>query len=453
MDTTTLRLEVGGEPGNLDARTLLARQAFEQGRPGEALRELLFVRERRSLPNSDARLLSRLLLRRGEARLAVGDSGALSDLRVAKELGALVDTKSMSGSYALCAVAALRHSSEFRQTEAKACLTAMDANAVHRRWDQLDGLALAELEALWDWFSAAGAKRRALEVAQGYVNQGGQDAKRLERWRTLHEWWFGSNRPLLPEQAAAMAGPPRTPLERFAEELTQQFSERSARPETLAKDWGVTEWQGDLTDIIRGYQDDPALADRRARRFVDASVYSASKAAFASELFHRLGDPGRARDWAQELAVAAPGLPAAVEAAGHAHAVSGQPERAGVFYTAAAAASGDGGATWARAARAYRMGGQPLAAVAAGRRALGLTAKGWDMLLLFELQISQATLGRQEQAAKTREALWNRFPDAERSAARTLVKGLSNATGPGRFSSLLGPIRSQLGFAESATAR
>ena len=385
--------------------------------------------------------------------MAVGDSGALSDLRVAKELGALVDTKRMSESYALCAVAALRHSSEFRQSEAIACLAAMDANAVYRRWNRLDGLALAELETLWDWFSDAGAKRRALEVAQRYAEQGGQDAERLARWRTLHEWWFGRNRPLLPEQAAAMAGPPSTALQRFAQDLTQEFSERPVRPETLATDWGMSAWQSDLADIIRGYQDDPALADRRARRFVDESVYSVSKAAFVSELFHRLGDSGRARDWAQELAIAAPGLPAAVEAAGHAHAVSGQPERAGVFYTAAAAASGDGGATWARAARAYRMGGQPLASVAAGRRALGLTAKGWDLLLLFELQISQGTLGRQEQAAKTREALWNRFPDSERSAARNLVAGLPNATGPGRFSSLLGPIRSQLGFAESATAR
>ena len=385
--------------------------------------------------------------------MALGDSEALRDLRTAKELGALVDTKRMSESYALCAVAALRHSSEFRQTKASACLMAMDADVVYRRWDRLDGLALAELETLWDWFSDAGAKRRALEVAQGYVNQGGQDAQRLQRWRTLHEWWFGDSRPLLPEKAAVLAGPPRTAFERFADELAREFSGLSARPETLARDWGVPDWQSDLGDIIRGYQDDPALADRLARRFVDASVYAVSKAAFVSELFHRLGDPGRARDWAQELAAAAPGLPAAVEAAGHAHAVSGEPERAGVFYTAAAAASGDGGATWARAARAYRKGGQPLASVAAGRRALGLTAKGWDMLLLYELQISQRTLGRQEQAAKTQEALWNRFPEAERSAARTLVAGLANDTGPGRVSSLLGPIRSQLGFAESATAR
>jgi hypothetical protein len=450
-DSAALRLEIGNDPSDFAARAQLARRAYAEGRPGEALRELLFVEERNGLLERDRSLLATLLVRRGEGRLALGDAGALADFRFSKSLGGLVDTKSLSNSYAVCAATALRHSSEFRHAEAKPCLALLDESHVFRRWDDLTGLSLAELESLWSWFYSAGAKRRALTVAQAYVDIGGRDASRLAQWRQLHRWWFGDTRPLLPVSAANLASGATTVLSRFVASSAQEFATGVSAPETLASDWGVPDWKASAGEIIRGYQDDPALADRRARRFADTNAYGAREAAFLCELFHRLGDPGRARDWAEELVERAPMVPAALEAAGHAHAASGQPERAGVFYTASASASGDGGATWARAARALLAGGHPLAAVGAGRRAIGLTAQGWDMLLLFEVAMAQRKIGRDDQSAKTLGGLWTRFPAGERGKARELA--VENENGPGSSKTLLGPIRAQLGFTESFTAK
>ncbi len=450
-DTTSLRFEIGSNPGDLSARAQLAQRADSEGRPGEAIRELLFVKERRDLGEQESALLAKLLDCRGRQRLELGDSGALADFQTAASLGGLVDSKKMSDAYALCAVTALRHSSEFRQAEAKACLEALDEKHIYRRWDKVEGLSLSNLERLWSWFATAGAKRHALKIAQAWVNAGGREAVHLAQWQSLHRWWFGKSRPLLPASAASALGNASTALERFTASSDREFADQSVTIKSLAAQWGAAGWTTTVNEIVGGYRIDPALADRRARRFADSSAYGLREAAFLAELFYRLGDRGRARDWAQELADRAPKLPAAQEAAGHAHAVSGQVERAGIFYTVAAAASGDGGATWGRAMRAYLAGEEPLAAIAAGRRAIGLTARGWDMLLLFEVALAQRKLGRDDQATKTLEALWARFPVADQAAAKVLAA--ANENGPQSSFSLLGPIRQRLGFPRLPTAK
>ena len=446
-DTGALRLAIGTDPSNATARAELARVAAADGRPGEALRELLAVVELHSLEDRDRGLLASLLKARARSRLAAGDATALADFRLATSYGGLVDSKNMSDAYALCAVTALRHSSEFRHGKAGSCLARLDTADPIRRWDNLEGLAPQDLARIWSWFASAGAKRRALEVAQVYVEQGGRELSRLAQWRELHQWWFGNSKPLLPVSAAHLVPDASTALSRFRESVGRELSANAHAPESLVSEWNAPEFEASANAILRAYRDDPALADRLAKRFADTSAYGLREAAFLSELFYRLGDSERARDWAEALVAIAPTLPAAMEAAGHGHAAVGNAERAGLFYTAAAAASGDGGATWARAARALHAGGDPLAAVGAGRRAIGLTAQGWDMLLLFEVAVAQRKLGREDQAAKTLDGLWERFPLAERSSAAALAT--ENESGPGSSKTLLGPIRNQLGFRSS----
>ncbi|MCP4446250.1 MAG: hypothetical protein GY811_13035 [Myxococcales bacterium] len=445
-DTATLRYLVGSQPKNTEARLALARRAGEESRPGEALRELLWVHERQPLSGAGGRLLGELLAARGEQRLAIGDHGALADFRLAHEHGVNADAKKMSEARWLCAVAALRHSSTFRQKSAASCMAGQRDLDVRRRFDAITALELGEVEVLWDWFAGAGAKKRALAAAQQYVDLGGRDTIRLSQWRRLHHWWYGTSRPLLPVDAGAAAGKGRDVLVRFAKSLGLLVGTRLAAPETITADWGVPEWQPLIAEVVQAYRHDPALADRRAKRFADSSAYGVREAAILCELFYRLGDAKRVREWSQRVVDIAPSLPAAQEAAGLGHALEGNAERAGLFFTAAAAASGDGGETWARALRVYRHAGMSLPALDAGRKALGLTSRGWDMVLLVEVSMVQREMGRRAESEQTLDELWLRFDGAQRGPAQELVNNALNEKSPGQLATALGPIRHSLGF-------
>jgi len=252
---------------------------------------------------------------------------------------------------------------------------------------------------------------------------------------------------LLPIAAAlAVPGDEVTAWGRFEDLGVEYLRPLLAKAESLSLDWDVSSWKPALDAIVSAYRVDPALADRRAREFADGNVYGAREAAALAELFFRLGDPGRAHAWTEALVLMAPELPGSQIAAGLGNALVGDVDRADLFFTAAAAASGDAGAVWALAANAYRRMGQSLAAVDAGRRAVGLTAYGWDMRVLLDVGWSQKALGRLEQASATFDALWLRFASEDRASAKKLVQAVSSDPGVSRLDTLLGPIRVELGF-------
>ncbi len=444
QDRLDAQLRLAGDPSNVDAHRSLARLAYTEARPGEVVRELLLVETLANLERAERTLLGQLLAKRGAQRLRLGDPSALSDFEHARKLGTQVSTQNLAEAYESCAVAALRHASQFRHERATMCLGKLAVAHVYRRHKNLASLELEELEQLWLWFESNGAKRRALQVAQEYVERAGSKPDLLARWQHLHRWWYGSTRPLLPVEAAEMAGPERPTLQRFSDALFVDTPASELVP--VAIDWGVPSWESSEATIVRAYAREPGLADRLAKRFADGDVYRLTRAAFLCELFFRLGDKERARHWAQVLVNIAPDLPASHEAAGLAHAWLGDVPRADVFFTAAAAASGDAGRQWAHATFAYLRSGQPLAAVAAGRKAIGLTARGWDMHLLLDVSEAQRALHRDTQADAALRALWGRFAPQEVVAAKELVSHYLAGEPEAELRSLLGPIRGKLGF-------
>jgi hypothetical protein len=187
---------------------------------------------------------------------------------------------------------------------------------------------------------------------------------------------------------------------------------------------GEPSWQEGLVAIERAYRREPALADRRARLFVDASVYGARRRLLLVELFHQLSAPGRATRWADELVARAPEQPAHQQVLAEALIAEGQIERANLVATRAAAMSGDPGRVWARLARRARLSAEPLYAVEAGRHALSLTAPGEDQWVLVELARAQRALGRDDDARATASQLRKRWPEERRAALEQRLPGL-----------------------------
>jgi hypothetical protein len=131
-----------------------------------------------------------------------------------------------------------------------------------------------------------------------------------------------------------------------------------------------------LERIARAYLRSPAAAERLAEDFVDGALAIGQRGPLVAELFLRLGDPARGWRWAERVSRSSPDHPAFLMAAGAASVAAGDPVRADVFFVRAAAASGDAGAASLSAARRLMAADHALAAVAAARRAVQLTAPG-----------------------------------------------------------------------------
>jgi tetratricopeptide (TPR) repeat protein len=433
----------------------LARLRLQEGYPGEALREFLLLERLGKLSSADKADLGLLLVNRAGDRVGLGDPGALEDLDHAGKLGqgasALPDGL-LNRAMALSAVAALRHSSTFSQEKADmylARLAKIDGDAVQPKHMHLDERSEDELLLLLDWFTEAGARRHALRVAEAYVQREGRKPEVLLVWLQLHSWWYGERRPPLPSDAAGLGPEIASPMERFAVQLHHEESERArGGAAALIRDWTLPRWAAELAVIEEAYRVDPALSDRKARRFVDRVAYGASRRALVAELFYRLQDSSRSKTWALELAELSAELPSAQLAAGLACAVDGEVDRAHQFFTRAAAASGDPGRYWALAARMLRLSGQPLAALGAGKRALSHTAPGRDMMVLLELSRAQSALGRDADAGRTLEALLQRVPESRRVDVLMLVDaaGTGEPKADAERAPFLESLRSELGL-------
>jgi len=131
-----------------------------------------------------------------------------------------------------------------------------------------------------------------------------------------------------------------------------------------------------LERIARAYLRSPASAERLAEDFADGAPALGQRGPLIAELFLALGDPARAWHWAEAVSRSSPDHAPYAMLAGAVSVAAGAPDRADVFFTFAAQASGDAGATTVEAARLFLAHGFPLPALAAARRAVQLTAAG-----------------------------------------------------------------------------
>jgi hypothetical protein len=408
----------------------------------------LIVERQEKLGAEDRIRLGNLLLARAKARVEIADPAALGDLEHAKALGA--DTAALlPRALELAAVADLRHSSAFTRARAKPHLERLRKLAPDNVKTWHEALVTLDRESvlrIFEWFQVAGAKRHALRVAEHYVRQGGRDASVVAQWLELHRWWYGKRTPPLPSDAASLGEPELSPLQRLALELPAgPKTPRKDVAQALSDAWQLELWVDDLLAIENAYVQDPALADRMSRRFVDADVYGSRRLAALTELFHRLGDSSRAKAWAIELASLSRGMPSFSLAAGLACAFAADLGPANQYFVSAAAASGDPGRYWALAARALRRAGHHLSAIAANRRALALTAEGRDLRILFELNLAQRALGRSKGADTSMAELLSRVDPDQDEAAKLLIS-LEEQLPVGQAPDLLSEMRVELGF-------
>ncbi len=411
MSDTALQSQIQIDPGDWPARMVLAHRKQKAGFDGYALREFLDAFEFHQLSEKDRAALLPLLKGRFDSRLTSRDPQALGDLETLQRLGYSFADVEVSQAYEWAALAALRHSSQQRQSRAASLLSHLGdspANALKKRVEAIDSLSLEELEELAEWLEKGNAKRRTLALLQLYAEKGGQAAAVLARWRVLYRWWYG-NRPLLPLEAANLTVAPPKDSELFLVELKASAGNEGGNASDLATEWDLGPWKASLDRIILAFAKDPAQSRTLAQDFVDKSVYGAHEMAVVSELFFRMGDVAQAHAWAEKLRKLSPEMPSFVLAAALACAANGDIDRALLLTTSAAAMSGDPGAIWAIAAQGFRRSGQDLGAIIASRKALALTAEGLDTLILYELSLAQSHLGRAGDAKATLSALRSRF--------------------------------------------
>ncbi len=427
-DTLDLQATLLSDPQNDEARLALALGALERGLPAQALLEFLVLERRGKLNALATKELATLLRKRGQLRLAVEDPLAIVDMEHSRRLtGSVSDKLSplFEQAYALSAVASLRHSSRFERDKAvetlaklgesaNASLLQDHQNLLPRSQDELLELSL--------WFRKGGAKRHQLRVLRAYVKRGGRQADAVRQWHALHHWWYGDSRAALPSEAADMAVLPSA-VDRFNDRRVAVEAAQQITDSPLAS-WLPPELLPGVLRVANAYAQDPALAARRAREFVDSSVYGAMEMMAMAELFYRIGDLQRAKTWTDALAELSPGMPSYAMGASLGCMAIGEVDRAKQWLVRAAASSGDPGYWWALGAIALRKFGHPLAAIAAGRQALDLRSAGEDLHILLEIGRSQVVLGRTADARETMATLRRRLgQDAE--SALTGVRPIS----------------------------
>jgi len=200
---------------------------------------------------------------------------------------------------------------------------------------------------------------------------------------------------------------------------TAQRTDGAAGSRTGMRDRGATDG---LERVARAYLRDPALADRLAGELADGAFAIGQRGPLLVELFARLNDPARALEWAERTSESSPDHAPYLLAAGLAAIAAGDAPRADVFFVRGASASGDAGGASLLEARAFLAASRPLAALAAARRAIDLTAPG-------EPEHAEAVLA----AARALELL-GRAGEA-RALVALLPAGADRAAGPA-FASL-----------------
>ncbi|MBT8494763.1 MAG: hypothetical protein KJO07_17030, partial [Deltaproteobacteria bacterium] len=164
-------------------------------------------------------------------------------------------------------------------------------------------------------------------------------------------------------------------------------------------------WNQELVAIAARHAVEPAASERLARDYAGSAVLSTARLLEVAELYRGLGDPARCRRWAERAAELAPRDADAVLAYGLCAHASGDGPAAEILITRAAGLSGDAGAVYARAAAELLGRGDPLAALQAGKRGLGLLPRGRQRVLVDVLIEANRRLDRQRQVAELKAAL------------------------------------------------
>lgn len=409
-DELSLQGRLLADPQERESRLALAQLAEREGLPAKALREYLILKRREQLGTHSRAALAALLHERAKVRISVRDSLALKDLLLAQKLGKTVDSSLWFEAYSNSAVALLRHSSRFERNRAEGMLRKLGDTPLamlRRSHEELSDKSEDDLLSLWRWFDENGAKRQALRILERYVKNGGRQELAARRWHELHHWWYGDTRPALPSDVSGQAPLPSVDT-RFALER-QEAARVWQAEESVIPEWAPSLSVPTLEKIRDSYRQDSALAGREARNFVDTSIHGASEMAVVAELFYRLGDLHRAHEWTEILATLSPDTPAYAMSACLGNIAVGEVDRAQQWLVRAASTSGDPGQYWAAGASSFRRFGHPLAAIAAGRKALDLSSAGEDLLILLELSQAQMLANRGQDASESTAVLRRRL--------------------------------------------
>jgi hypothetical protein len=183
-----------------------------------------------------------------------------------------------------------------------------------------------------------------------------------------------------------------------------------------------------LVAVAEAYAHEPAVADRLARDVVARAPSLGRHGPAVARLFAALGAHDRALAWWERIAAESPQHPPYLLALGVAAAASGEVLRASVHIEAAAARSGNAGATFLRAAAELWRQGHALEAVATGRKALLLAPSGQRGPVLALLARAMRALDRARDADAMRAAWLDDVPEPFRARARAAVQAQSPAT-------------------------
>ncbi|WP_428263839.1 hypothetical protein [Haliangium sp.] len=182
-----------------------------------------------------------------------------------------------------------------------------------------------------------------------------------------------------------------------------------------------------LAEVAEAYVREPAVADRLARELVARRVSMGYHGPAVARLFAALGDPGRALLWWERVAEESPHHPDYLLALGVATAAAGDSKRAQLHLLAAAARSGDPGATDLDAAGYLLRQGLALDALTPARRALAHIAPGRRGPVLALLATALDSLGRVREAAAMRAAWLDQVAPAFRPRARAAMIAAAGA--------------------------
>jgi tetratricopeptide (TPR) repeat protein len=176
-----------------------------------------------------------------------------------------------------------------------------------------------------------------------------------------------------------------------------------------------------LVAVAEASAREPAVADRLARDLVARAVSPGRHGPDVARLLAAVGEHERALAWWERIAAESPAHPPYLVALGLAAAEAGDVLRAHVHIEAAAARSGDAGATLLVAAAALSRRDHALDAVASARKALLLAPPGHRGPVLALLATTMHVLGRADDAAVMRAAWLDDVPGTYRARAEAAL--------------------------------
>lgn len=177
-----------------------------------------------------------------------------------------------------------------------------------------------------------------------------------------------------------------------------------------------------LVAVAEAYAREPAVADRLARDVVARAPSLGRHGPAVARVFAALGAHDRALAWWERIAAESPRHPPYLLGLGVAAAASGEVLRASLHIEAAAARSGDAGASFLRAAAELWRQGHALEAVATGRKSLLLAPRGQRGPVLALLATAMHALDRARDAETMRAAWLDDVPEPFRDRAREALQ-------------------------------